>query len=334
MQEISETITPSGELFMAPDVDEARDFFRQKSRAMLDKRMSVAEAVQRFIHDGDYIATGGFGSVRLATAVLHEIVRTHKHNLGLSGHCATHDFQILAAGQAIDRCDVAYVVGMEMRPYSPNARRFMESGQVRVTEWSNAALGWRYKAAAMGIPFLPARVMLGTDTLRRSAAKEIEDPFSGQKLLAVPALFPDVGILHVHQVDMYGNAQIDGVSIVDLDLARASKRVILTAERIVSTEEIRKEPGRTSIPYYLTDAVCLVPYGSYPGDMPYEYFSDEAHLAEWVDAEANPETFRAFLDKYIYGINNFEQYLALIGGEKRLAELREMAPLKRRQAVR
>ncbi len=333
MQGISERKLTSGELFMPPEVDEARDFFRQKSRAMFDKRMGVAEAVERFIHNGDYIATGGFGSVRFSTPILHEIVRAHKHNLGLSGHCTTHDFQILAAGEAIDRCDVAYVVGMEMRAYSPNARRFMESGKVRVAEWSNAALGWRYKAAAMGVPFLPARVMLGTDTMLHSAAREIEDPFTGQKLLAVPALYPDVGILHVHQADMYGNAQIDGISIVDLDLARASKRVILTTERIVSTDEIRKEPGRTSIPYYLTDAVCLAPYGSYPGDMPYEYFSDEAHLAQWVEAEANPETFRAFLDKYIYGTRNFEEYLALIGGEKRLAELRELSPLKRREEL-
>jgi glutaconate CoA-transferase, subunit A len=334
MHEISAMITPTGELFMPPDVDEARAFFRQKSRAMTDKRMSPAEAVKQFIQNGDYIATGGFGSVRFSTAILHEIVRTHKHNLGLSGHCTTHDFQILAAGQAIDRCDVAYVIGLEMRAYSPNARRFMESGQVRVTEWSNAGLGWRYKAAAMGIPFLPARTMLGSDTLRYSAAKMIEDPFSGQKLVAVPALYPDVGILHVHQADIYGNAQIEGVSIVDLDLARASKRVILTTERIVDTEEFRKEPGKTSIPYYLTDAVCLVPYGSYPGDMPFEYFSDEAHLAEWVEAERDAETFQVFLDKYIYGTNSFTEYLELIGGEKRLAELRELAPLKRKHESR
>ena len=329
MLKISETLSPSGELFMPPDVDEARDFFRHKSRAMVDKRMSVAEAVRQLIHDGDYIATGGFGSVRFSTSVMHEIVRTHKQHLGFSGHCTTHDFQILAAGEAIDRCDVAYVVGMEMRPYSPNARRFVESGKVRLAEWSNAALGWRYKAAAMGIPFLPARVMLGTDTMLHSAARKIKDPFTGQTLVAVPALYPDVGIIHVHQADRYGNAQIDGVSIVDLDLARACKHLILTAERIVSTDEIRREPSRTSIPYYLVDAVCLARYGSYPGDMPYEYFSDEAHLAEWVKAEADPAVFRAFLDKYIYNTADFEEYLDLIGGERRMAELKELSLLKR-----
>src|SRR5574340_568294 len=329
MIEFEGDIQPAGDLFQAPDADAAREFFRQKSRAMIDKRMSVREAVAEFIRDGDYIATGGFGSVRFSTAVLHEIVRTRKRNLGFSGHSTTHDFQILAAGRVIDRCDIAYVVGLEIRGLSPNGRRFMESGAVRTTEWSNAGLGWRYKAAAMGVPFLPGRVMLGSDTLRYSAGKLIQDPFTGQKLLAVPALYPDVGIIHVHQADRYGNAQIDGTSIVDLDLAKASKRLIITTERLVDTEEFRRDPRKTSIPYWQVDAVCHVPYGSYPGNMPFEYFSDEQHLAEWVTAEEDETVFAAFLDKYIYGVDTFEEYLARAAGPARLAELRELEILKR-----
>ena len=329
MIELEGDIQPVGELFQSPDVNAARAFFRQKSRAMVDKRMSVPQAVERFIHDGDYIATGGFGSVRFSTAVLHEIVRTRKRNLGFSGHSTTHDFQILAAGRVIDRCDIAYVVGLEIRGLSPNGRRFMESGVVRTTEWSNAGLGWRYKAAAMGVPFLPARVMLGSDTLRYSAGRLIEDPFTGQKLLAVPALYPDVGIIHVHQADIYGNAQIDGTSIVDLDLAKASKRLIVTTERMVETEEFRRDPRKTSIPYWQVDAVCHVPFGSYPGNMPFEYFSDERHLAEWVEVEQDEARFAAFLDKFIYGVDDFEAYLALAAGEQRLAELRSLEILKR-----
>lgn len=322
-------IQPVGELFQSPDVNAAREFFRQKSRAMVDKRMSVREAVERFIHDGDYIATGGFGSVRFSTAVLHEIVRKRKRNLGFSGHSTTHDFQILAAGRVIDRCDIAYVVGLEIRGLSPNGRRFMESGAVRTTEWSNAGLGWRYKAAAMGVPFLPARVMLGSDTQRYSAGRLIEDPFTGQKLLAVPALYPDVGIIHVHQADIYGNAQIDGTTIVDLDLAKASKRLIVTTERLVETEEFRRDPRKTSIPYWQVDAVCHVPFGSYPGNMPFEYFSDERHLAEWVEVEQDEARFAAFLEKFIYGVDDFETYLSLAAGEQRLAELRSLEILKR-----
>jgi glutaconate CoA-transferase subunit A len=317
------------ELFSSPDVNAAREFFKNKSRALTNKLMSVPDAVSRFICDGDYLASGGFGGVRISTAILHEIVRQRKKNLGLSGHTATHDFQILAAGKCFDRCDIAYVVGLEMRGLSPNARRLMESGAVRVTEWSNATLGWRYKAAAMGIPFLPARSILGTDVFAHSAAKEIVCPFTGQKLAAIPALFPDVAIMHVHRADVYGNAQVDGIGIADYDMARASKRLIVTTERIVGTDEIRRDPGKTIAPYWLVDAVCHVPYGSYPGNMPYEYYSDEAHLAEWMDAEKDEATLNAFLDKYILGVKNFDEYLALRGGETRMAELRALEPLKR-----
>jgi len=320
---------PQEELFSSPDVNAAREFFKHKSRARTNKLMSVSDAVSRFIHDGDYLASGGFGGVRISTAILHEIVRQRKKKLGMSGHTATHDFQILAAGKCFDRCDIAYVVGLEMRGLSPNARRMMESGEVRVTEWSNATLGWRYKAAVMGIPFLPARSILGTDVFKHSAAKEIVCPFTGQKLAAIPALFPDVGIIHVHRADVSGNAQIDGISIADYDVARASKRLIVTTERIVSTDEIRRDPSKTIAPYWLTDAVCHVPYGSYPGNMPYEYYSDEAHLAEWLDAERDQATLDAFLNKYIFGTKDFEEYLALKGGEKRMAELRALEPLKR-----
>ena len=314
---------------MPPDVDEARDFFRQKSRAMVDKRMSVRQAVERFIHDGDYFAVGGFGSVRIPTPILHDILRLKRRGMGFAGHCSTHDFEILTASDVIDRCDISYVVGLEMRGLSPNARRRMESGQVRTTEWSNGALAWRIKAAAMGVPFLPTRVMLGTDTERYSAAREISDPYSGKTLLAVPALYPDVSVIHVHRADMYGNAQIDGISIIDLDLARASKRLILTTERIVDTSVFRRDPSRTAIPYWQTDAVVLAPFGSYPAEMPYEYTSDERHLSAWLEAEQDPQAFDQFLHRYILDTSSFEEYLELCGGQARLNELRELEILKR-----
>lgn len=326
---MAQDIVSQGELFSPPDVNGAREFFHQKSRVRRNKRMPVAEAVSLFVHDGDYVASGGFGGVRIATAILHEIVRQRRVNLGFSGHTATHDFQIMAAGECFDRCDAAYIVGLEGRGLSAAARRYMESGKVRVTEWSNATLGWRYKAAAMGIPFLPARALLGTDEYKYSAAKIVTCPFTGEKLAAVPALYPDVGFIHVHRADVYGDAQIDGISIADSDLVRASRHVIVSTERIVSAEEIAGEPSKTLVPYWMVDAVCHVPYGSYPGNMPYEYYSDEQHLAEWLEAEKEPGTLAAFLDKYIYGTSCFEEYLALACGPERMAELRALEPLKR-----
>ncbi|MGE5585745.1 MAG: CoA transferase subunit A [Bacillota bacterium] len=313
-----------GKLFMDPDPDRAREFFRQKSRALTDKTMSVKDAVATYIQDGEYLAVGGFGTNRIPTAALHEILRQGKKGLGISGHTATHDFQIMAAGGVINRVDVAYVVGLEARGLSRAARRLFEEARVDVCEWSNAALAWRYKAAAMGVPFLPTRVMFGTDTGKYSAAREITCPFTRKKLLALPALYPDVAIIHVHRADKYGNAQIDGISVSDLDIARASKKVILTAERIVSDDIIRGDPTRTGIPYFCVDAVCEVRYGSYPGNMPYEYFSDEDHLREWLAADSGPETLRPFLDRYIYGTKDFPEYLELCGGKRRMEELRRL----------
>ena len=330
---MTEQTAPVGAIFTNPDVDAIREFFKNKSRARTNKLMSVSEAVSRFVKDGDYLASGGFGGVRIASALLHEIVRQGKKNLGLAGHTATHDFQILAAGNCFDRCDAAYVVGLEMRGLSPNSRRYMESGKVKVSEWTNATLAWRYKAAAMGVPFLPVRVMMGTDTYKFSGAKEITCPFTGVKLLAVPALFADVAVIHVHRADVYGNCQIDGITIADYDVGRSSKRVIVSTEHLVETDEIRRDPTKTLLPYWLVDAVCHVPYGCYPGNMPFEYYSDEEHLNEWMESEQDPETFKAFLNKYIYGVKNFEEYIELKGGEERMRQLREMEPLKRSEPV-
>src|SRR4029078_7710682 len=184
---------PDGRLFSDPDPDAARVAFAAQPPALADKRTTVAEAVSRHIHDGDYLAIGGFGVNRIPTAVVHEILRQKKQNLSFAGHTSTHDFQLLCAGnltgrgQTLARVDVAYIVGLEARGLSPHARRVMESGTVEVCEWTNYALAVRFQAAAMGVPFLPTRTMLGTETLARSAAKVIECPVTGGPARAPPA---------------------------------------------------------------------------------------------------------------------------------------------------
>ncbi|MBI3823980.1 MAG: CoA transferase subunit A [Planctomycetes bacterium] len=319
----------AGPLYADPSANRAREFFRNKPRALIDKTMSVKDAVARFVQDGDYLAVGGFGGDRLSVAVCHEIVRQKKQNLTLAGHTATHDFQILCAGnltnrgKLIARVDVAYIVGLEARGLSPHARRVMESGEVESTEWSNYSLAVRFKAAAMGLPFLPMRSMLGTDTFRKSAAKEIVCPFTGDKLLAVPAIYPDVGVIHVHEADRFGNCRLRGTSVADPDLARASKKLIVTCERLIPSDVIRQDPTLTVIPFFCVDAVCEVPFGSYPGNMPYEYFSDEDHLRHWLKVEADPAEYQKFIDQYIFGVGDFNEYLQLCGGLPRLQKLRQ-----------
>jgi glutaconate CoA-transferase subunit A len=321
-----------GRLFTDPDPDKAREFFRRKSRKMTSKLMSLKEAVEEFVHDGDYLAIGGFGANRTPIAACHEIVRQGRKNMGFAGHTSTHDFQILSVGEVFNRVDIAYIVGLEARGLSPCARKYMESGKVEVCEWTNYSLSARLKAAAMGVPYVPTRNVLGTDTFKYSGGKIVECPFTGKPLMLQPALYPDVSVIHVHESDVYGNARIQGILISDDDLARASKRVIITTERLIPNEEIRRDPTRTVIPFYLVDAVCEVRYGAYPGTMPYEYFSDEEHLQEWFRVQSDPEEFRKFLSRNIYECPDHYEYVRRNGGVQKINELRRKELLIDREA--
>ena len=315
------------ELFSDPDPDIAREFFRGKSRAMVNKVTTAHEAVGTLLSDGDYLAVGGFGVNRIPTAIVHEICRQGKKNLAFAGHTSTHDLQILIGGGCIDRLDIAYIIGLEARGLSPNARRVVESGEIKLTEWTNATLSWRIKAAAMGLSFIPARNIMGTDTFSCSASKEILCPFTGIKYAAHPALYPDFAAIHVHECDVYGNARVYGASVSDQDLARAAKRVVITTERIISNEEIRRLPHATFIPFWCVDAVVEVPYGSYPGNMPYEYFSDEEYLKQWLSIEKDPAAFKEFFKKQIMETCDFYEYLSLNGGIEKMMKLRAIENL-------
>ena len=282
---------------------------------MIDKLMTEAEAVERFVSDGDYIGTELYGTVRCPMSLVNEIVRQGKKDLRMAGQGVFESDILLAAG-LVKSLDLTYI-GLELYGISRVFRREVDAGRIEhCVEWSNAALAWRFKAAAMGIPFLPIRSMLGSDTLKYSAAKVVQCPFTGDPICLVPALVLDVGLIHVHRVDRYGNAQIDGISGFAGELARASKRLLISAEEIVPTEEIRSQPDRTIIPYYLVDAVVEAPFGSHPGEMCYHYERDEAQIKEWVQASETKEATDAFLNRFIHGVKNHQEYLALIGANR------------------
>ena len=186
---------------------------------MVDKVMSVADAVSRFVDDGDYLASGGFGGDRIATAVLHEIVRQKRQNLGLAGHTSTHDFQILCAGnltgrgQLLDRVDAAYIVGLEARGLSPHARRVMQSGTVAVCEWSNCTLALRFQAAAPNLtlmfeaggvgPLLPRMPISVGDS--RTFHQGLMATSMGDVMETCQRGLVDYTFLGGAQIDMFGN---------------------------------------------------------------------------------------------------------------------------------
>ncbi|MFN2213469.1 MAG: CoA transferase subunit A [Anaerolineales bacterium] len=307
--------TGKGKLIQPPDINAFREWNRRKSKVLTDKRMSEAEAVTRFIKDGDYIGTELYGSVRAPMSLVSEIVRQGIKDLRVAGQ-GVLELDLLLAASLIKELDFTYI-GLELYGVSNCLRREVESGRIKtIVEWSNAALTWRFKATSIGVPFIPTRSMLGTDTFNYSAALVVEDPFTGDPVCLVPALILDVGLIHVHRADQYGNAQIDGISGFSAELARSSKRLLISAEEIVDSEVIRQAPDRTIIPYYLVDAVVEAPFGSHPGEMCYQYRRDEPRIREWVEAAKDPQTTRAYLDQYIYGVKNHQEYLSLVGAER------------------
>lgn len=317
-----------GPLFQPVDPTGFRKSRREFNRGQRSKLTTVKEAVNTYITDGCYLGSGGFGTNRIATALLHEIVRQKKSNLSFAGHTTTHDYEILVAGGCISKVDAAYIVGLEARGLSTCARKAHQRGEIEVCEWSNASLGWRLTAGARGAPFFPCYVNAGTDTFEYSASAIVECPFTGKPVVLVPALNPDVAVIHVHKADEMGNCEINGIVVADNDLAGASKHVIITCEELVSTDYFREAPERTTIPWINVDAVIEVPNGAYPGNMPGHYFSDEAHLKTWLTAEKDPEAFAAFLETYIYGCADFDEYLKRCGGQTRIDELRRLELLE------
>ncbi|MBU7014924.1 MAG: CoA transferase subunit A [Theionarchaea archaeon] len=303
-----------GELFLPPRMNEDRQWMREKkSWALEPKIMSEHEAVKKFIHEGDYIGTELYGFVRCPMSLAREIVRQKIGHLQVAGQ-GIMEVDVLIAAGLVDKIDLTYL-GYEVYGLSNVLRRAAQSGKLKINEWSNAALAWRLKAAALGVPFLPVRVMLGTDTFTYSAAKVVKCPFTGEKVMLLPATMLDAGIIHVHRADQYGNCQIDGISGFAFELARASRRLIISAEEIISTEEIRKYPERTIIPWYLVDAVVEAPFGSHPGEMPYYYWRDEEHLSWYVTASKEEETTQEYLQKWIWDVPSHEEYLELVGKE-------------------
>jgi acyl CoA:acetate/3-ketoacid CoA transferase alpha subunit/acyl CoA:acetate/3-ketoacid CoA transferase beta subunit len=320
----------NGELVGWHDPDENRQWIlNNKTRSLDDKTMTVKDAVSKFVKNGCFIAMGGFGHVRVSMSIVYEIIRQKKNDMTMAGKTAVHDLDLLIGSGCVNKVEVAYSFGHELRGLSPASRRAVETGKCKVVgEISNAGYQWRFLAAMMGLPFMPTRVMLGTDTFKYSSARSVKDPFSGKNICLLPACYPDIAVLHVPRCDKYGNAQIDGITVEDFELSRAARRVIITTEKIIDNKKIRSEPHKTVVPFYLVDAVVEVPFGSHPCQMPYEYFFDEEHIGEWLSLSKTDNGVKEYLKKYVYSVKDFKEYLQLVGGQKKLDLLKKIEKLE------
>lgn len=306
-------------LIQPVNMEDFRKHNRSKPKSLINKQMTEEESIERFVKSGDYLGFELYGTVRCPVSLTRALLRSGKKDFRIAGQ-GVYELDLLFAADLVREIDFTYI-GLEVYGVSQLLRRRVESGSVKkIVEWSNAALTWRFKAASMGVPFVPTRCMLGTDTLKKSSAKVIECPFTGIKVALLPALVMDVGFIHVNRADIYGNCQIDGISGFAFEMARACKRLIISTEKIVSNEEIRKHPDRTIIPYYLVDAVVHAPFGSWPGEMTGMYERDELHYRMFIDSQINPESTNAYLKEWVIDLPDHQSLLDKIGS-KRLKEI-------------
>jgi glutaconate CoA-transferase subunit A len=285
----------------------------KRDRGLKEKVKSLGEAAA-LISDNSHVAIGGCHYSRTPMALIWEIIRQRKKNITFSKSItATEGDLLLVAGTTRHIITSWFSPGVTWG-VSRIMRHYVQSGEAQYEEWSHMSLGLRYRAGAMGVPFLPVRSMLGSDVAKRlKDIKEMDCPFTGDKLALVPALNPDVAIIHVQKADVYGNAQIGGFPFMDKDIALAADKVILTTEQIIDNNEIRRTPDRTDIPFFCVEAVVEAPYGCLPHECYGVYEPDFSHMDMYVKAmmEKTVDGVKEYLDKYFYSPKTFDDYLDL-----------------------
>src|SRR3712207_1734079 len=254
---ISPTHRPGEEVTMRGESQpytELRQELAKRDRGLREKVVTLEEAVS-FVRDGDEVGIGGSTMSRTPMALIWALIRSRRKKLSCSRCIISSDGDLLFGSGASGHIVSSWFSQGILWGVSKVMRHYTETGQAAFEEWSHMAIGMRFRAGAMGVPFMPIRSMLGSDVLKqRPEAKTMECPFTGDTILLVPALNPDVALIHVQRCDPYGNAQIDGLQFMDIDLAMAANKVILTTERIVSNGQIRRAPDQTKIPFFCVDA--------------------------------------------------------------------------------
>ncbi len=288
-----------------------------RDRGLREKVMSLEEAAA-LVKDGEHVGLGGSTISRTPMAMIWALVRAGKKNLTVSRSITSTEGDILLASGASAHIVTSWFSQGIVWGVSRIMRHYTENKLARFDEWSHMSMGLRYRAGAMGVPFIPTRSMIGSDVGEqlKDQVRTMTCPFTAEPVLLLPALNPDVALIHVQRADPYGNAQLDGLQFLDIDLAMAANRVILTTERIVSNDRIRRTPDRTRIPFFAVEAVVEVPFGCAPHECYGVYEPFFAHLDLYAQMTKEKDAVagaRRYLDTFYYGTKSWSEYLSLLG---------------------
>ena len=312
------------------DFHAARLRLEAKPKSAGPKLGSIEDAVA-LVKDGDHLALGGCLYSRTPLALVWALLRRRPRGLAFSRNLICYEAEWGMVAGAVNKVVTSWMgIGLPWG-LSRIQREFVESGRVTFEEWSHLGLGLRYRAAAMGVSFLPSLTMLGSGLMDVSGSRTVDCPYTGRTLHAVPALFPDVALLHVQRADRLGNCQIDGYPHMDADISRAATTVLVTTEEIVSEEETRRYPDRTVIPGFVVDSLVHVPFGSFPHECYALYEADYDHFAEYTGAidARGPAAVGDYLERYVYGPPTWNDYLDLFGGERLALQVKRAKELTR-----
>ena len=270
----------------------------------MGKVMSMQEAISRYIKKGDTLFVGGMQHGEPSAAV-HEILRQRIDHLSLVG-CLLATADLLIGEGLIDKVFTAYIM-QDAKRYHWLARAKAVQRLPVFEEYSHFGISTALLAGQMGIPFIPTKSQIGSDLLKyNSHIKVIQNPYGGEPIGAIKAIVPDVGILHVQRCDVEGNAQKWGSLGVDAEGINASRRVIITTEKIVDSEVIRRDPNRTIIPGCRVSAVVEQPWGAYPMHLAGCYTSA---IPEFNQEISKPESYEAYMKRLVYGVKDWAEYL-------------------------
>jgi glutaconate CoA-transferase subunit A len=297
-------------------------------KAAADKRMSLADAAE-LVRDGDTVVAGGCCYSRTPWAMLLELLRAERRDLSLARNLMCYESELFLASEAASKL-IASWVGIGLRWGIPKVfREYVERDPSIYEEWSHLSFGMRLLAGSMGMPFLPTASLLGSDLLERTPAQHIRCPFTDQLLVAVPALTPDVALIHVQTADATGNAQIEGPAYMDVEYARAANTVIITAEEIVPSEAIVRTADRTLIPGFVVDAVVEVPFGSYPHECHGRYEADFDHFDGYTELVNRDGVagVQAYLQENVHAPGSFGAFLDMVEASRLLEQRRRAREL-------
>src|SRR6266571_1850668 len=296
----------------------------RRDRSLREKVVSLEEATS-FVRDGDAVGIGGSTMSRTPMGMIWALIRAGKKRLTCARSIVSSDGDLLFGSGACDHMVTSWFSQGILWGVSKVMRHHVETGKAKFDEWSHMAMGMRFRAGAMGVPFLPMRSMMGSDVLARlPEVREMACPYTGEKLILVPALNPDVALIHVQRCDPYGNAQMDGLQFMDIDLAMAANKVILTTERIVSNDQIRRAPDQTKIPFFAVDAVVELPFGCAPHEC-YGVYEPMLRHMEYYVALVNDDPVKGmqqYIERFVHGPKSWSEFLALIGIDELLEAAR------------